>query len=117
MQPITPDTRRALLYVKKHGPVPMYEIPFEISRLDSMLESNYVYKIVIKPKSYPDGHTEYFGIKITADGKDALFRSKDLRKEMTINRIISIAALVISTLIAFTPLADWCQSWLSSLFH
>lgn len=117
MQDITPDTRRALLYVKKHGPVPMYEIPFEMTRLDSMMESNYVYKVVIKTKYYPDGYAEHFGIKITSDGKDALFRSKSLHKEMIINRILSITALVISALIAFTPFSDWCRSWISSLFH
>ena len=116
MSEISDESRQALLYVKKHQPVPIYEIPFDISRFEYLLENGFIEKTVIRSKRYPDGHVENLGIKITACGRDALFLKRTVVMQARISLIISISALAISFLVAFTPFADWCRAWFSSIF-
>lgn len=115
MQEISDETREALLYVKKHQPVPIREFPFDISRFDYLVENEFIEKTVIRGKRYPDGYIENLGVKITARGRDALFLKRTVAKQARASLILSIIALALTFLVGFTPFADLLKDWISSL--
>lgn len=61
---------------------------------------------------------EYFlQARITEKGKAFLYETKHSRRRTNIALILSIVAIVISLLTAFTPFADLSKSFISSLFR
>lgn len=58
----------------------------------------------------------YYEPQITESGKSYIyFRKKSLKYEKN-TRLISVTALVISLITAFTPFGDWCKTFIINLF-
>ena len=58
----------------------------------------------------------YYHPKITEKGKAFLYEKRSANQRANIALALSIAAIVISLLTAFTPFSDWCKAWISSIF-
>lgn len=63
----------------------------------------------------PDDY--FFQARISEKGKAFLYETKVLRRKTTISLVLSIIAIVISLLTAFTPFAEWSKEFISSLFQ
>lgn len=64
---------------------------------------------------HPDDY--FFQARISEKGKAFLYERKSLRRKTTISLVLSIIAIVISLLTAFTPFSDWSKAFISSLFQ
>ena len=53
--------------------------------------------------------------RITEKGKAFLYEKRHSNRRANIALAISIIALVVSLLTAFTPFPDWCKTWISSI--
>jgi hypothetical protein len=115
MSRLPPREIRALRYVQKHTVVPLHQFPYGSFRCDSLIEKQYLLKISIPPKTYSDGYVEYYAVKLSPKGEDALDLSRISNNEARIALILSILALFFTFITAFTPFADWLKGWLSSL--
>ena len=116
MSRLAPREKRALQYVRSKGIVPLYEFPFGSFRCDSLIEKKYLFKISIPPKQYEDGYTEYFAVKLSPKGEDMLDTTRISKIESRIALILSIISIAFTFITAFTPLDEWCHSWISALF-
>lgn len=58
----------------------------------------------------------YYHPTITEKGKAFLYERKYANRRANIALVISVIALAISLLTAFTPFADWCKAWINSSF-
>lgn len=58
----------------------------------------------------------FYQPRITEKGKAFLYEKRHANRRANIALVISVFALVISLLTAFTPFADWCKAWISSIF-
>jgi hypothetical protein len=115
MNRLPPKEKQALSYVKENRIVPLHEFPFGSFRCESLIEKNYLLKICIPAKKYDDDYVEHYAVMLTPEGIDALDMNKISRNESRIALILSIIAIVFTFITGFTPLADWCRSWFSSL--
>lgn len=59
----------------------------------------------------------FFQARISEKGKAFLYETKSLRRKTTISLVLSVIAIVISLLTAFTPFAEWSKAFISSLFQ
>lgn len=57
----------------------------------------------------------YYQPRITEKGKAVLYERGDIKRRANIAIILSVIALVISFLVAFTPFADWSRAWIESV--
>ena len=116
MSRLAPREKRALQYVRSKGIVPLYEFPFGSFRCEYLIEKKYLLKISIPPKQYENGYTEYFAVRLSPEGEDILDSSRISKIESRIALILSMIAIAFTFITAFTPLDEWCHSWISSLF-
>lgn len=58
----------------------------------------------------------YYQPRITEKGKAVLFERVDVKRRANIAIFLSVVALIISFLVAFTPFADWSSAFIQELF-
>lgn len=57
----------------------------------------------------------FYQAKITEKGKAVLYERIDVKRRANIAIVLSVVALIVSLLVAFTPFADWSRSWIESV--
>lgn len=57
----------------------------------------------------------FYQPRITERGKAFLCEKRNANRRSNIALAISVIALLLSLLTAFTPFPDWCRDWISSL--
>lgn len=71
--------------------------------------------VVVTQYDKPDDF--FYQPRITEEGKAFLYEKRHANRRANIALAISVIALVLSLLTAFTPFADWCKVWISSLLQ
>lgn len=112
---LPPKDKRALRYVQNHTIVPLCEFQYGSFRCEALVDKGYLVKIPIPPKTYDNGYTERYAVKLSPKGEDALDLSRIYNNEARIAMILSVVAIVFTFITAFTPLADLCKKWITSI--
>ena len=58
----------------------------------------------------------YYHARITEKGKAILYMTKNIAVKANVAIVLSVLALIISFLVAFTPFADWSRAFIEGLF-
>lgn len=77
------------------------------------LINNHVIDITVSER---DGEF-YYHVTTTEKGKAVLYERSDAIRRANIAIFLSVIALVISFLVAFTPFADWSRAWIESVIQ
>lgn len=72
---------------------------------------------LITAVSYDTDQEFFCQPKITEKGKAVLYEWKSSRKRTDIALVLSICAIVLSILTAFTPFSDWSRAWIENLIR